>query len=132
VNVGLVMDTSALLVHLRLERVSVGELIGEVNEGGDLVGVPALAVFDALLTPLADDELSRLHRMIEWDDNGIVILPLSDHDPLYVYQALKAVNGGQGVAHAVIEAAKHGCLLATDRPHDLGRAIDLDDVVVLS
>jgi len=37
-----------------------------------------------------------------------------------------------GVAHAVVEAGRHGCLLATDRPQDLGSAIDLDDVVVLS
>jgi hypothetical protein len=131
VNIGLVMDTSALLAHLRLERVSAGELIGEVNEGGDLVGVPALAMIDVLAL-LDGDEHARLARMVEWDDNGIVVLPLAGAGPLDVFRIQPRVKGGLGVAHAIVEAGQHGCLLATDSPGDLGSAMSPDDVVVLS
>ncbi|MFC7483248.1 hypothetical protein ACFQX7_29100 [Luedemannella flava] len=47
-SLGLILDTSALLAHVRLERLSAGELIGEVADNGDITGVPALAALKAL------------------------------------------------------------------------------------
>jgi hypothetical protein len=131
VNIGLVLDTSALLAHLRLERISAGELIGEVSENGELTGIPALAVVQAWPL-LAEDDLDRLWRMIAWDDGGTVVLPLVASDLIALHDTLPRVEGGQGVAQAVLEAGKHGCLLATDRLADLGTTIDPEDVVELS
>ena len=130
-NIGLVLDTSALLAHLRLERISAGELIGEVNEGGELAGVPALAVME-VWPKLDSDELDRLWRMVSWDDGGIIVLPVLGSDLVPLHETTPRVRGGQGVVQAVVEAGKHGCLLATDCLSDLGTAIDLDDVVELS
>jgi hypothetical protein len=130
VNIGLIIDTSALLAHLRLERVSIGDLISEVVDGDDLVGVPALAVVD-VWAHLDDDELHRLTQMLDWDDSGIVILPLTGDALMDVQRTIQHVTG-QGVAHAVVEAKRHGCLLATDRAADIGKALDPDDVVELS
>lgn len=130
-SIGVVLDTSALLAHLRLERVSGGELIGEVNEHGDLVGVPALAVADSL-PKLGGEELFRLQRMLGWDDSGIAVLPFTGEDVMSLYAAMGVTGGGQGTAHAVVEAGRHGCLLATVRPEDIGSGLDPDDVIVLS
>jgi hypothetical protein len=130
VNIGLVIDTSALLAHLRLERVSIGELISEVVDADDLVGLPALAVVD-VWPHLDDDELHRLVQMLHWDDSGIVVLPLTGDALMDVHRTLPQV-AGQGIAHAVVEARRHGCLLATDRRSDIGTAMDPDDLVELS
>jgi hypothetical protein len=117
--------------RIRRVRVEGGELIGEVNQGGDLAGVPALAVLD-VWPKLDADELGRLWRMVSWDDGGIVVLPVLGSDLLPLHETTPRVHGGQGVVQAVVEAGKHGCLLATDCLSDLGSAIDLDDVVELS
>jgi hypothetical protein len=131
VSIGLVLDSSALLLHLRLERVSIGELISEVIDGDQLVGVPALAVVD-VWSDLGNADVTRLERMLTWDDSGVVILPLTGDCLLDVHRTLPSVKGGQGVAHAVVEARRYGCLLATDRPGDIGDAMDPDDLIELS
>ncbi|GAA1407203.1 hypothetical protein ACFQZ4_35145 [Catellatospora coxensis] len=130
-SIGLVLDPSALLLHLRLERVSIGELISEVIDADQLVGVPALAVVD-VWPHLDRDDLVRVERMLSWDDSGIVVLPLTGDALLDLHRALPLVKGGHGVAHAVVEAHRYGCLLATDRPGDIGDAMDPDDLVELS
>jgi hypothetical protein len=130
VNIGLILDTSALLLHLRLERVSIGELISEVIDADELVGVPALAVVD-VWPYLEADDLERLERMLTWDDSGIIVLPLTHDGLLDVYRTMPSVKG-QGVAHAVVETLRYGCQLATDRPGDVGTALDPDDLLELS
>ncbi|NUR59405.1 MAG: hypothetical protein HOV87_12165 [Catenulispora sp.] len=129
-SVGLILDPSALLLHLRLERVSIGELISEVIDADQLVGVPALAVVD-VWPHLEREDVDRMQRMLTWDDSGIVVLPLTQDSLLDVHGTLPAVKGS-GVAHAVVEARRYGCLLATDRPGDVGTALDWDDLLELS
>jgi hypothetical protein len=133
VSIGLILDTSALLVHVRLERISAGELIGEVADNGDVTGVPALAVLDAL-PQLKDDDRARLVRLIAGESRTIAILPLLADDLLEVDRVTALIDGGRGAAQAVVEANKHGVLLATARLRDLGIGVVIheDDVGELS
>jgi hypothetical protein len=133
VNVGLVFDTSALLAHVRLERLSAGELVGEVAENGDLVGVPVLAVLDAL-QHLEEDDRARLERLVGGESRTIVVLPLTADDALEVHRVASLIAGGRGAAQAVVAANRHEVLLATTAPADLGIGVvtHADDVDVLS
>ncbi|MEV4413606.1 hypothetical protein [Catellatospora sp. NPDC049609] len=132
-NVGLIFDTSALLAHVRLERLSAGELVGEVAENGDLVGVPSLAVLDAL-PHLKQDDRGRLERLVGGESHTIVVLPLTADDVLEVDRVASLITGGWGAAQAVMAANRHGVLLATTAPADLGIGVVIhaDDVDVLS
>ncbi|WP_117215466.1 hypothetical protein [Allorhizocola rhizosphaerae] len=131
-KVGAVFDTSALLAHVRVERVSAGELIAVVAENGDVTGVPALAVLDAL-PDLDKDERQLLVRMLTdtAEAEATVILPLSGPDLLDV-DRLTSIVGGRGTAQAVLEAHKNGTSLATCRPEDIVDVMHPDDVVQLS
>jgi len=133
VSVGLILDTSALLVHVRLERLSAGELIGEVADNGDITGVPALAVLDAL-PQLKGDDRARLERLVTGESRSIALLPLLADDLLEVDRVASLIPGGHGAAQAMVEANKHGVMLASVRPQDLGIGvvIDADDVGELS
>jgi hypothetical protein len=104
--------------------------MSEVVDADDLVGVPALAVVD-VWSQLDDDELHRLAQLLDWDDSGIVVLPLTGDALMEMHRTLPQV-AGPGVAHAVVEARRHGCLLATDKAADIGTAMDPDDMVELS
>lgn len=132
-NVGLILDTSALLVHVRLERVSAGELIGEVADNGDITGVPALAVLDAL-PQLKGADRARLVALVTGDNLTVVVLPLMADDLLEVERVAALITGGNGAAQAVAEATKHGAILATVSPHVLGIGvvIDAEDIGELS
>lgn len=132
-SLGLVLDTSALLAHVRLERVSVGELIGEVADNGDVTGVPALAILDALPQVEGDDRV-RLERLIAGESHTIAVLPLLADEVLEVDRVASLIPGGHGAAHAVVEANQHGLGLATRRPQDLGIGVVIheDDIAELS
>ena len=134
-SIGLVLDTSALLVHVRLERISVGELIGEVADNGDVTGIPALAVLDAL-PQLDSDDRERLERLVagERESLTIEVLPLIADDLVQVDAVTTIISGDRGTAQAIVEANKHGVLLATVRPRDLGVGVVIheDDVCELS
>jgi hypothetical protein len=133
VSVGLILDTTALLAHARLERISAGELIGEVADNGDITGIPALAILDALPL-LKGDDRARLARLLDGDRLTVAVLPLMADDLLEVERVSALIAGGQGVAQAVVEANKHGVMLATTRPQDVGIGVVIheDDVCVLS
>jgi hypothetical protein len=133
VSIGLVLDTSALLAHVRLERISAGELIGEVADGGDLTGVPALAVLDAL-PQLKGEDRARLARLLDSDSLTVAVLPLLADDLLEVERVAALITGGKGVAQAIVAANRHGVMLAMVSPRDLGigMAIHADDVRELS
>ncbi|GHJ48157.1 hypothetical protein Cs7R123_54990 [Catellatospora sp. TT07R-123] len=132
-SIGVVFDTSALLAHVRLERLSAGELVGEVADNGDLVGVPALAVLDAL-AQLKQDDRARLERLVDGDSHTVVVLPLTSADVLEVHRVASLIAGGWGAAQAVVAANRHEVLLATTAPADLGIGVVIhaDDVDVLS
>jgi len=103
-----------------------------VAENGDVTGVPALAVLDAL--PELDKEArQRLVRMLtEVDDHeAVVVLPLLGKDLLDVDRLRNLVNGG-GVAQAVVEAHKNGASLATFDSRNVADVMHPDDVEVLS
>jgi hypothetical protein len=131
VSVRLVLDTSALLAYLRLEGVAVGELIGTVEENGDVTGVPGLAVLD-VWPDLADDERARLEDLVRAQDGPVVVLPVPADSLLEVARVAALVKVGQGVAHAVVEAGRHAATLATTRPDDVTGVMEPDDVLELS
>jgi hypothetical protein len=133
VRVGLILDTSALLAHLRLERLSAGELIGEVADNGDITGVPVLAVLEAV-PQLAPDDRKRAEWMLQDDDGPVVVLPLAGADVLEVDRVAGLIRGGLGAAQAVVEANRHETSLATIRPGNLGIGVVIheDDVDELS
>lgn len=132
-NIGLILDTSALLAHVRLERVSAGELIGEVTDNGDITGVPALAVLDAL-PQLKGADRGRLVELVTGDNLTVVVLTLVADDLLEVERVAALITGGNGAAQAIVEAQKHGAILATAGPQviGIGVVIDADDVCELS
>jgi hypothetical protein len=133
VNVGLILDTSAVLAHVRLERVSAGELIGEVADNGDITGIPALAVLDALSQVTGDDR-KRLENLVTGPNRTVAILALQADDLLEVDRVSMLIPGGRGDAHAVMAANKYGVLLATTAPGQLGIGVVVhaDDVEELS
>jgi hypothetical protein len=133
VSIGLILDTSALLVHVRLERISAGELIGEVADNGDVTGIPALAILDAL-PQLKGDDRARLKRLIAGESRTVAVLPLLADDLLEIDRVAALIAGGRGDAQALVEANKHGVLLATVRPQDLGIGVVIhaDDIGELS
>ncbi|GAA1805236.1 hypothetical protein GCM10009682_28860 [Luedemannella flava] len=118
-SLGLILDTSALLAHVRLERLSAGELIGEVADNGDITGVPALAALKALPHAKGDDR-ARLERLVSGDSHTVVILPLTADDLLEVDRVAALIAGDDGCAQAVVEANRHGVMLATVSPQELG------------
>lgn len=132
-NIGLILDTSALLVHVRLERISAGELIGEVADNGDITGVTVLAVLDAL-PHLKGDDRARLTQLLDGDSLTVAVLPLVADDLLEVERVAALIGGGNGAAQAIVEANRHGVMLATVRPQDLGVGVVIhaDDVCELS
>jgi hypothetical protein len=133
VSLGLVLDASALLAHVRLERLSVGELIGEVADNGDVTGIPALAVLD-VLPQVEGTDRQRLEGLISGDSRSTAMLPLMADDLLEVERVASLIPGTRGAAHAVVVANKHGVLLATTDPQSLGIGVVIheDDVCELS
>jgi hypothetical protein len=133
VSLGLVLDTSALLAHVRLERISAGELIGEVADNGDVTGIPALAVLDA--TPqLKGADLDRLEQLVDGDSRTVVILPLLAGDLTEVARISALIPGDSGTAQAVAAANAYRVPLATTEPGALGIGVVIhtDDVIELS
>jgi hypothetical protein len=130
VRVGVVFDSSALLAHLRLERISAGELITVVAENGDVTGIPALAVLD-VIPELGKDDLQRLVQLLASTDDETVVLPLMGADVLDVGR-LTGEIGSQGTAHAVLEAHKNATSLATCKPGALQGVMHPDDIEELS
>ena len=118
-SIGLILDATALLAHVRLEQLSVGELIGEVADNGDVTGVPALTVLDVLPQVKGTDR-QRLEGLISGDSRTAAILPLLADDLLEVEQVAALIPGAQGAAHAIVLANKHGVLLAATDPQSLG------------
>ena len=132
-SIGLILDTSALLVHVRLERISAGELIGEVADNRDITGVPALAVLDAL-PQLKGEDRARLARLLDGDSLTVAVLPLMADDLFEVERVAALIAGGNGPAQAIVEANKHGVMLATVNPGELGIGVVIhpDDICELS
>jgi hypothetical protein len=132
-SIGLILDTSALLVHVRLERLSAGELIGEVADNGDVTGIPALAVLDAL-AQLKGDDRARLEQLVVGESHTVAVLPLVVDHLLEVDRVATLIPGGCGAAQAVVDANRYGVMLATVRPDELGIGVVIhaDDVGELS
>jgi hypothetical protein len=137
VNIGLVLDTSALLSLVRLERLGLGELLGEVTDNSSVVGIPALAVLDALdqlrTEPGArsGDDWTRLERLVNGDSNALIlVIALQGEDILEIDRVEQLIKGGRGAAHAVTVANQHAAMLATTSPDELGIGVVIhtDDV----
>jgi hypothetical protein len=133
VNLGLVLDPSALLAHVRLERLSTGELISEVADNGDVTGIPALAVLD-LLPQLKGTDRERLEGLISGASTTTTVLPLMADDLLEVDRVTMLIPCDLGTAQAVVAANRYGVLLATTRPTGVGVGVVIhaDDVCELS
>jgi hypothetical protein len=128
VRVGAVLDVSALASHARLDHVGVGELIHEVGDNGDVVGVPALALLIAL-EQLTGTDRERLEQLVTFGP-PVVVLSLEADDALEVDRVSRLIAGGIGEAHAVVEANRWGALLATNDRDRLGIGVVIEDTSV--
>lgn len=124
-RVGAVCDTSALVSHARLDHVGVGELIHEVGDNGDVVGVPALALLIAL-RQLTGTDRERLEQLTTFGP-PVVVLSLEAQDALEVDRVGRLIAGGLGEAQAVVEANRWGALLATNDRDIVGIGVVIED-----
>lgn len=129
-SVRLILDTTAVLAYLRLDGIDVGELIGTVQENGDMTGIPALAILSAY-DQLKPDEQTRLADLVAETDGPTVVIPLLSDDVLAVAEVAGRVKGDHGLAHAAVEARKHEAVLATFAGADARLLLDDDDVLDL-
>lgn len=105
-RVAVVLDETALASYARLRDTSVGELVKMVEEENDrtLVGIPAACFLTAYAELKDGDDRRRLVRLATDTEGVAAILPLLGGDTVEVARF--------GI-HGVIEAVRHGALLAT-------------------
>lgn len=116
-RVGLVLDASFLLAHLRQEDMSAldaAELVLTVGENGDITGIPVLCVL-AIYDQLTNEERERLMVLgTTHDEPAVSFLPLLAQEMVAVAELAKTMQQEQ--AHAIVEAQRHGAVLATYQP----------------
>ncbi|HEY1486504.1 MAG TPA: hypothetical protein VGF84_10395 [Micromonosporaceae bacterium] len=124
-SVRVVLDVSALRGYAEIDRaLAVGELVRLVREDSidDHVGVPAAAFVSAFTTTgedgrellsaiVADAELATMRQ--DPRQTAFALLALPEADLLHV-GTLEVAWPGRG--HAVVEAQRHGAVLATFEP----------------
>jgi hypothetical protein len=130
VTVPLVVDAEVLVRYARLDA-GVGEMVGEVNNGGGRVGVPVLAVARALRWLTDDDETKRLSVLLHSD--AVLLLAVAAGDGQAMARHARLLSDDWALAQVVIEAAREDALVYTgsgrllrEQYGDVG-IIDLDE-----
>lgn len=130
-TVRIVLDTSALLAYARLQGQAVGELVNGVAEDpGGIVGVPAACYLSAH-ERLPSEERAILTRFVTAIDGVTAILPLLGADTVEVAEFNAAIPSQVGMGHAIIEARRHGVMLATYAGHAARTEMPSNDVLDL-
>jgi hypothetical protein len=131
VSVRVVLDPSALTAYARLTGIAVGELIAMVEEEADasLVGIPAACLL-SVHAALDADERARLVHLATRIDGVTTVLPLLGADTVEVAE-MDSRLPGRGMAHAIVEARRHGAVLATYEAAAARRELPDDTVLDL-
>jgi hypothetical protein len=135
VSVRVVLDVSALRAYAEVDRaLAVGELVRLVREDSveDHVGVPA-AAFLAAFAATSEDGRASLSAIVtdaelatqrqDPRQSAFALLALPESDLSHV-GALEVAWPGRG--HAVAEAQRHGAVLATFEPCEVGDLTVID------
>lgn len=129
-SVRLVLDTSALLAYGAgdTRAVELGELIANVEEDGDVTGVPALCLI-AAYGQVDAVERAKLLDLTSDDDGPSLILPVLAADVASVAEL--AVRLPYDLAQAASMVSKHDALLGTYDRAAYSTAVDPDDILDL-
>jgi hypothetical protein len=126
--VRLILDSSALVAYAELSSVAPGELILQVDESGDTVGVSAPAFVEAFQR-CKPDARARLAELIGGDDTPVTILALTADD-LVTMGSFVASGLPLGTVHTAHEADQvHECSVLTAERVPLERLMDPDAIL---
>jgi hypothetical protein len=127
-SVRLILDASALVAYAEPSSVAPGELILQVEENGDTVGVSAPAFVEAYQR-CKPDERSRLTNLLNRPDMQVAILPLTASG-LVEMAAVAASGFSLGMVHTAHEAHKvHRCDVLTAERERLECLLDADAIL---
>jgi hypothetical protein len=125
-RVTVVYDESALIAYAR-GQTGAGELISEVNDNGQRLGVPATCLGRAVASLLDEWDIEQLMRLVRTD--AAVILPLGDpdldsDDPerdqaaqiRVIGKLARSLDGNLAIGHAVAAALEYRAYYATVQP----------------
>jgi hypothetical protein len=129
VSVRLVLDTTALLAYVAgdTRAFELGELMANVQDDGDITGLPALCLIAAYQQVTAEQRVMLLELAGD-DDGPTVILPLLAADVALVAELTDGLPYDR--AHAVSAAAQHTALLGTFQRSKY-QGVDPEDILDL-
>jgi hypothetical protein len=128
VAVRLIFDASALVAYAELTSIAPSELILQVEEGGETVGVCAPALIEAYQQCKTDGR-ARLLNLVHRDDTPVAILPLTGGHTIRV-ASIMTTGHSMGRVHSAIESAVvHRCNLVTADRAELERLVDPDTIL---
>jgi len=112
VSIRLILDSSALLAYVAgdVRTLELSELIANVEENGDICGIPALCVVESYRQVDADGKV-KLLELASNDDGRTEVLPLLAADIARLADLLRRLPHDQ--AQAVVASEAHDALLGT-------------------
>jgi hypothetical protein len=126
--VRLILDTSALVAYAELTSVAPGELILQVDENGDTVGISAPAFVEAFQR-CKPDARARLAKLIIREDTPVTILALTSEN-LVTTADFVASGLPLGTVHTALEADQtHECVVMTADRAGLEQLMDPDAIL---
>jgi hypothetical protein len=109
-----VLDTSAIMSYARA-HIHVGELLTEIVDENAFVGLPAVALLDALARTVGD-ESARARIGVLATIPGVVLLELDRPAAEKVANMVPFVDGDLAQAQAVWSALEHDAYYVTAEP----------------
>ena len=126
--VRLILDSSALVAYAELTSVAPGELILQVDESGDTVGISAPAFVEAF-EHCKPDAQARLAELVSEDDSPMTVLAMTGQG-LDVIAKNVAAGLALGTVHSAFEAFEiHQCCVLTAARAQLERLMDPDQIL---
>lgn len=129
-SIRLILDTSALVAYVAgdMRALELSELIANVEENGDICGIPALCVVEACRQVDAESKV-KLLELASNDDGRTVVVALLATDAAPLADLLRQLPHDQ--AHAAVASTAHGALLGTYQRHTYADVVDEYDILDL-